>query len=317
MKSDLLNWLICPFCKGALKVAIMEEDLEHKEIKDGDLLCDCGRSFSIKNYIPRFVESDYYAESFSFEWKIHKKTQLDSFNQNRLSEDAFRRRTDFSLEELKGKLVLDAGCGMGRYTEVAQKYGAIVIGFDLSRAVDVAFENIGLNKNIHLVQADIFNLPFKDSVFDFIYSFGVLHHTGDAERAFKQLPQLLKIGGKISIFVYSSYNKGIVYTSNFWRFFTKRIPKRILYYFCFISVPLYYIYKIPVLGSIGKMFFVISMQPDWRWRVLDTFDWYSPKYQSKHTHSEVFRWFEEEGLTNIKIFNGEITMLGSKQNELL
>lgn len=91
-----------------------------------------------------------------------------------------------------------------------------------------------------------------------------------------------------------------------------RLPKRLLYALSYISVPLYYIYKIPVLGSILKMFFVISMYPDARWRVLDTFDWYSPRYQSKHTHAEVNRWFDEEGLRDIKIYEGEVTMSGVK-----
>lgn len=52
--------------------------------------------------------------------------------------------------------------------------------------------------------------------------------------------------------------------------------------------------------------------PNWRWRVLDMFDWYSPKYQSKHTHWEVFDWFQGEGLVNIKIGEGEVTLLGEK-----
>jgi SAM-dependent methyltransferase len=225
----------------------------------------------------------------------------------------FQNLISVSLESLKEKLLLDAGCGMGRYTEVAASVGATVIGFDLSYSIDSCYENLGNLENVHLVQADIFHLPFKDNIFDFVYSFGVLHHTPSCERAFKQLPQKLKKGGMLSIFVYSSYNRSIVLSSKFWRFFTTRLPKRLLYYFSFISVPLYYIYKIPVIGSIGKALFVIPLWPDWRWRVLDTFDWYSPKYQSKHTHWEVFRWFEESGLRDIKIYPGEIALSGTKE----
>lgn len=43
-----------------------------------------------------------------------------------------------------------------------------------------------------------------------------------------------------------------------------------------------------------------------------TFDWYSPKFQSKHTHAEVFHWFKEAGLSDIAIFEGEISMSGTK-----
>lgn len=43
---------------------------------------------------------------------------------------------DFPLEGLAGKLVLDVGYGMGRFAEIVLKYGGIVVGADLSYAVD-------------------------------------------------------------------------------------------------------------------------------------------------------------------------------------
>jgi SAM-dependent methyltransferase len=228
------------------------------------------------------------------------------------SESAFQNRIDFPLTDLNNSLVLDIGCGMGRYVEVAAKVGANVTGVDLSFAIDAAFENVGRKPNVHLIQADIFNLPFLPETFDFIYSFGVLHHTPDAASAFKQLPKLLKKNGKISISVYSSYNRGIIYTSALWRLFTTRIPKRLLYLLCYISVPLYFMYKIPIICHIGRMLFVIPMIPHWKWRVLDTFDWYSPKYQSKHTHWEVYKWFKDNGLKDIAIYPNEVTMSAVK-----
>lgn len=316
MKRELLNLLRCPVCKAKLSLTI--RTFEGEEIKEGFLECPCQRRYEISNFIPRFVEDDNYLKSFSFEWNIHRKTQLDSANKDNymrhISESLFQKRVDFSLSDLKDKLVLDAGCGMGRFAEVASNFGANVIGFDYSFAIDAAFENIGKRPNVHFIQADIFNLPFPLQTFDFIFSFGVLHHTPDCENAFKQLPPLLKRGGSISLSVYSRYNKGIVYTSDFWRLFTTKLPKKSLYLLCHISVPLYFLYKIPLIGNIGKMLFVIPMTPHWRWRVLDTFDWYSPKYQSKHTHAEVFKWFKDTGLSNISIFEHEVTMLGIKTN---
>jgi ubiquinone/menaquinone biosynthesis C-methylase UbiE/uncharacterized protein YbaR (Trm112 family) len=314
MKKELLQWIKCPHCKG--KLALTVSQYAEEDVKEGVLSCACGKTYEVTNFIPRFVKSDKYVKSFSFEWKLHHNTQLDSANigtkMERASEKAFQSRIDFPLEELKGKLILDVGCGMGRYAEIATRFGGDVIGVDLSYAVDTALKNLGLKKNVHLVQADVFNLPFNEEIFDFIYSYGMLHHTSDCKMAFKQLPRLLRKNGIISIFLYSSYNKAIVYSSNFWRLITTRIPKPILYCFCFISIPLYFLYRIPLIGRIGKMMFVIPMIPDWRWRVLDTFDWYSARYQSKHTHWEVFKWFEEENLRDIKIFENEVTMLGRK-----
>jgi 2-polyprenyl-3-methyl-5-hydroxy-6-metoxy-1,4-benzoquinol methylase len=312
MKKELLSWICCPYCQGGLDLFVASQ--QDGEIKEGELSCHCGKTYPIKRFIPRFVDSDLYVGSFSFEWQKHSRTQLDSANLNRRSEDALQNRTDCNLKDLKGKLVLDAGCGSGRYAEVAANSGATIVGFDLSYAIDASFKNIGRRVNVHLVQADMFNLPFKKEIFDFIYSFGVLHHTLDARKAFLRLPPLLKPQARISISVYSSYNKGIVYSSNLWRFFTTRMPRMLLYYLCFISVPLYYLYRLPVIGNIAKMVFPISMEPNWRWRLLDTFDWYSPKFQSKHTHAEVFGWFKEAGLSDAVVFKDEVAMSATKRS---
>lgn len=313
MKTEILNILFCPVCQGAFR--LNDPVTESGEVITGVLSCPCEKTVPIIAGIPRFVKTDNYVRSFSLEWNIHQKTQLDSNNNEAISEKEMRGRLNYDIGKLNGKLVLDAGCGSGRFAEVAAKYGAAVVCVDLSYSVESAYRNIGNLKNVNIIQADIFNLPFKPEVFDLVYSFGVLHHTPDARKAFSRLVKFLKPNGTMSIFVYSSYNKAIVYSSAFWRAFTTRLPKRLLYYFSYISLPLYYIYKIPVLGQIGKMIFVIPMWKNWRWRVLDTFDWYSPRYQSKHTHWEVFKWFEENGLKDIRIYPNEVTMSGVRQPE--
>lgn len=315
MKKRVLDFLFCPACRGDLKLQIKEAIGE--EAISGLLACRCGREYKVIDGIPRFVKDDLYLRSFSFEWKMHDKTQLDSFSRRPISEKQMQSRLNHTLNlcDLRNKLVLDAGCGSGRFAEVAARYGAEVVCVDLSYAVESAYKNIGSLKNVHIIQADILNLPLKPGIFDLVYSYGVLHHTPDARAAFSAIAKLVKPAGVVSIFVYSSYNKAICYTSNFWRIFTTRMPKRTLYYLSHISVPLYFIYRIPLIGNIGRMIFVIPMLKDWRWRVLDTFDWYSPKYQSKHTHWEVFRWFSDNGVEDINIHPDEVTMSGVKKTQ--
>lgn len=310
MKLELLDWLQCPNCKGCFSLnSLVKEGIE---IKAGAVFCECGSKYPIINGIPRFVGTDKYVDSFSFEWTKHRTTQLDSANGTTESEERFAKSLDFPLEDLKGKLVLDVGCGTGRFAEIVLKYGGTVVGIDLSFAVDAAYQSMGAHPNMHIIQADIFNLPFTEGTFDFIYSLGVLHHTPDPKKAFLCLPKYLKEGGKISVTLYAAYNKVYVMTSTFWRFFTTKLPKRLLYALAHIAVPLYYLYRIPGLYQIGMSVFPVNMHRNRKWRVLDTFDSYSPTYQSYHTHYEVFQWFEEAGLRNIKVLEGGISLIGEK-----
>lgn len=313
MKESLLQILACPVCKSNLSLSIERSD---KEIAEGELICpNCHHNYPIHNYIPRFVHSDEYVQSFSMEWTLHKNTQLDSFSGTRESEETFKAKTGFDLGRLVGKLVLDVGCGAGRFMEVVREYSAEVVGIDLSWSVDSAFKNIGFKGSVHIVQADILSLPFKEGMFDYIFSIGVLHHTPNTQEAFRQLPKFLKEGGEIAIWVYSDegfltkvYNR----ISNFYRIFTTRMPLGLLYRLSYVSIPLYYIKRVKILGGALGIILPTSNHADPRWRVLDTFDWYSPKYQWKHTYDEVIRWFEEERLEDITRLDIPISVKGRR-----
>jgi SAM-dependent methyltransferase len=152
------------------------------EVKEGSIACRCGRSVPIKSGIPRVVRDDAYVGNFSFEWTVHRQTQLDSANGTRESEERFAEAMDFPLADLKDKVVLDIGCGTGRFAEIVLKYGGTAVGIDLSYAVDAAYRNMGSHPRMHIVQADVFELPLKEDSFDLIYSLGVLHHTPGPRR---------------------------------------------------------------------------------------------------------------------------------------
>jgi len=186
-------------------------------------------------------------------------------------------------------------------------------GFDgVRRAVEAAQRNIGRRENVNIAQADIFQLPFRDETFDFIFSIGVLHHTPSTKAAFDRLPRLLRKDGRIAIWVYTSYSATQWRFSDLYRRFTPRIPKRILHALCYAAVPLYFVYKIPIAGLFFRWILPVSNHPRSEWRVLDTFDWYSPKYQWKHSYEEVFPWFEENGLTSIKVLKVPVGIQGTK-----
>jgi ubiquinone/menaquinone biosynthesis C-methylase UbiE/uncharacterized protein YbaR (Trm112 family) len=304
--QDLQDIVVCPNCRGRVT-----RDAE------GFACSACGGKFPIINGIPRFVGSEDYVGNFGFEWTTHAQTQLDG-KDSHTSERQFREEMRVNPEELRGKMVLDAGCGMGRYAEVASRFGARVIGMDLSRAVESAHKNIGDRENVQIMQANLLKLPFPDQTFDFIYSIGVLHHTPNCEATFRGLVRLLKPGGKIVIWLYQGYNRTSYRMSDLYRKVTTKMSNKLLHKLCYVSVPLYYVevvlnklYLRPV-AAVLRIMIPISHHPDANWRVLDTFDWYSPKYQSKHTYEEVFRWFESEGLINNSVLSSPIGVSGQK-----
>lgn len=280
------------------------------EMEEGALTCVCGTSIPVRRGIPRFVSSDEEMGTFSFQWLRHRRTQFDS-ETSKESEQEFFAKTLFSREELQGKTILDAGCGTGRFLDISLRCGAVGVGADLSYAVDAAYENLGRRPCAHIIQADLRDLPFPDVSFDYIYSIGVLHHTPDCRASFHSLVRLLKPGGRISVWLYhlDAYRNA---KSDTYRRFTTRLPIPLLYALCHVAVPYYYLTRIPVLGSRFYRWLPVSLHPSWRWRILNTFDWYSPKYQSKHTFSEVAEWFEEAGLTGIRTSEPAVTATGVK-----
>ena len=285
----LFDLLVCPTCMS---------ELSHC---GETLICQReGREFPVIRGVPRFVESDSYVRSFSFEWNMHQTTQLDTFRQDGSSEDIFRKKTGFAPQDLRGKLVLDAGIGAGRFTDTMARWGANVIGVDLSYAVEAAKENFGHLNNVLVAQADIARLPFKPETFDAIVSIGVLHHTPDTKKYFQALIPHLRRGGSIAIWVYPA--EGDFLTRKQWIRFTSRIPDRMFYEWCRWFVP-YAQARISnlLIQSIYRVFPFSCQGLGLENDILDTFDGYSPRFHGIHTPQEVETWFKEAGLVDIHI----------------
>jgi SAM-dependent methyltransferase len=278
----------------------------------------CKRLYPYVQGLARFVDAQHYAASFGFQWHRYQKTQLDN-DEVRESDRHFRMKTALRPEELKGKLILDVGCGMGRFAEVATRWGARVVGIDLSAAAEVAAKNLA-DRDFVAFQADVFGLPFAPESFDIIYSVGVLHHTPDCEAAVKALDKYLKPGGTLAVWLYSGYNKWYRF-SDFWRRYTHKMKPETLHGILKVAVPFFYhtergIRRVPlvgppVAGTIHHVF-PVNRQKSPEARMLDTFDWYSPRYQSKHTYEQVFRWYEAMGMEDMRIGETAIAVRGRK-----
>jgi SAM-dependent methyltransferase len=234
----------------------------------------------------------------------------------------FLNEVQIPKRDFHERLVLDAGCGMGRFTRIAGQLGGEVVGIDISPSVEKAYE---ITRNLpctHIVQGNIMQPPLRTGCFDIVYSLGVLHHTPDPRRCFLNLAQLAKEGGRVSVWVYGTAGRFKDFATNplrkdrkiyvnspvrhriHWalvlmrealsdgvRHVTTRFPHTPLYFACHL------------LALVGKMpilkYLTASVHPHWRVRVLENFDWFSPPYQSHHTKEEILGWFEEAGLQEV------------------
>src|SRR5688572_29748704 len=255
----LLALLACPVCGGDLT-----SSASGPAASGAALHCERGHSYPVRDGIPRFVDDDAYAESFALEWRRHARTQYDS-GESTESADTFLAKTGLTRADLEGKTVLDYGCGSGRFSEVATRLGARVVGLDLSSAVDVAAENLG-DRLFAGVQGDALEPPFKPGAFDAVFSIGVLHHTPDCRRGVQRAARLVKPGGIVAIWLYW---KGIPITpvTDLYRIVTKRLPPRAFYAFCERWVPrIARAQRLPLLGGILRIALPISehAKPEWR-----------------------------------------------------
>ena len=241
--------------------------------------------------------------------------QWNRFRVIRPEEDraTFRNRTGWAETDLAETLVLDAGCGMGRYTRAATAMGARVIGIDLSWSVSAARELHADEPRAGFVRGDLLRTPFADETFDAIYSIGVLDHTPDPKRAFLELARLLKPGGRIAIWVYRKERPALEAVMDLQRAISTRLPLPILVLLSKMSAPLgglkrcLLFHENKLIARFGVALNVltigVSMHPDPESRVCDTLDWYAPKYASRHTVAEVSSWFAEAGLINVEDLN--------------
>jgi len=131
---------------------------------------------------------------FDFQWKNLPSSTIE-YNESRIEE--FLSLTKLPRTFFIGKSCLDAGCGNGRWTWVMKKLGGKVTSFDVSPAAVETTRR--LNEDAHL--CDVYAL-IENRVFDFVLSWGVLHHLPDPELGFRKVASQVRKGGTLHIMVY-------------------------------------------------------------------------------------------------------------------
>jgi SAM-dependent methyltransferase len=220
-----------------------------------------------------------------------------------------------------GQVILEAGSGAGRFTEVLLETGAEIFSFDSSSAVESNWRNNGHFARLHLFQADIFNIPLRQAAFDKVICLGVLQHTPDPERAFKSLSELVRPGGELVVDVYKKSISSLLHWKYFLRPFAGRMSKRALYRVVACTVPL----LLPAAKSFRRLagrvgarlvpiveYSHLGLPADLnkQWAILDTFDMYSPVYDRPQSRRSVERWYKEAGFVEIAVRSGPNGLAG-------
>jgi SAM-dependent methyltransferase len=290
----------------------------------------CGDRFPIIDGIPRMLlapmreqlldnrsltDSQFAAEvatarSFGFEWTRFS----EMYSEWERNFDEYMSPLDPT--QLKGKRVLDAGCGSGRHAYYASRFGAQVWAVDLGPAVEIARRNTSQCANVQVVQADLNRLPFERESFDLVYSIGVLHHLPEPEAAFRNILDFVKPGGAIQVYLYwkpegqpfKAFMLGLVSLT---RSVTTRLPHRALYalsypaaWLAFASFvwPYKAMRRIPGLRSAAERL-PMKQYADYPFRVCvnDQFDRFSAPIENRYTRREVEAWLKRAGLEEVVV----------------
>lgn len=211
-----------------------------------------------------------------------------------------------TLEDMRGKRVLDAGCGGGQHVGFVAPYAREVVGVDLN-AVDVARERCRDLTNVSFVEGDLAQVSFTEP-FDVVYCIGVIHHTDNPEVTFANLARLTKPGGKTIVWAYS-------YEGNWWnrtlvewfkrvlvRHLSVRVKQHLSKFLTVcLYVPIYTLYLLPLPWLPYYEYFQNFRKLSFTRNDLNVFD----KLNAPQTHfirrEQIEKWFADNGYTQVVI----------------
>lgn len=239
-------------------------------------------------------------ENFSHEWDNHDLG--GSTWGMKLSDRVewfFLNPLRIPAEELKGKVMLDAGCGNGSQSVAYTAHGLEVIAVDLSSGLEhgQAFRHRHAGANparVHFVQANLQQPPLKPATLDIIHSAGVLHHTPNTLQTFRALRPLLKDRGTFYVWLYK-YEKLVTPVVDTLRVVTTRVPPRQFARVAdWMSVP--FIGFCKAVNGLGLRKYPVMSRREAALALMDIF---GAPYAYYHSYEEVVEWYKAAGFTEM------------------
>jgi SAM-dependent methyltransferase len=298
MRTEILDILLCPRCKaGSPRLRLGNSSISNGRVETGILFCDgCGSCYYIRNGVPDLLigaHSSSVQNAFSQQWKLRREGIIAEDGETlffvSVSTRAMQIWSILFPSDKSPKLVLDAGCGTGDLTaELANSHPQVqFVGMDFSETIYENAHKHAKTTNIDWICGDVSNPPLRKMVFDGVYSSGVLHHTSNSRQAFGVISNLIKSGGRLFVWLYPLPHE--TRTPKFWRFYYRvrdwlflgvghHLPSRLL-------AALLRVFLFPTLLH-GRAFYNSL--------TFLLFDDVAPKYQHRHSKSEVEAWYREE-----------------------
>jgi ubiquinone/menaquinone biosynthesis C-methylase UbiE len=215
-----------------------------------------------------------------------------------------------------GTIGLDLGCGCGWDTYLMSKSNPSVriLGIDISDGVYNAHRlNNSLN-NVNIIKGSTEEIPLKNEVCDFVYSFGVLHHTPNYKKGLLEIERVLKKGSPCFLYLYEDHSESIIkYIAvriiKYLRRITVKMPPKILYTLCCVLSPfVFIIFSLP--SKILRKFkiaqhFIENMPFNFGITPFSLsghlYDRFNVPVEYRFSRKEVYGMFMESGFYNVYI----------------
>ena len=211
-----------------------------------------------------------------------------------------------TLEDFRGKDVLDCGCGGGQHINFVSPYAASVTGVDLN-AIACAGENAKHLKNVTLVEADLAEMDLKKT-FDIVYCIGVLHHTDNPDKTFASIARHCKTGGNVIVWVYSHegnfWNRTLL--ESFKRSVLLKLPRSINLIIAhlltaLLYIPIYTIYLLPLKSLPFYEYFQNWRKLSYQRNLLNVFDKMNAPQTWFISKKQIEGWFDPDKFKDISI----------------
>lgn len=266
--------------------------------------------YRITGGIPRMIAQNHVVdedtqESFGYEWQ-HFDRVLDDYD-----EEATNYFGIVPREVTEDAIVLDAGCGMGRWARYAASLGVRrLYAVDFSRAIDRARRTLEEHGRAHCVQADVCHLPFRDNTFDFTYCLGVLHHLQDPDAGMSSVNRVTRASGSLLVYLYYSLDnrprvhQWLLAVVTAARRITSRLPKPLMNRLAWvIAITVYFPFTrfATLLERLGwtRAALQIPLSHYRRYSVRfmagDAFDRFATPIERRYSRAEIAAWLSRYG----------------------